>query len=441
MAETTDELQDPRAIILASPMSPHQTLAVVVTIALCALDGFDVLAITFAAPGIVKEWGLGPAALGVVFSMGLLGMAAGSLLISPIADLIGRRKVIFLSLAVMAVATFLTATAHNVTSLAIWRLITGLGIGAMISTIYPLAAEYANARRRDLAVSLTATGYAIGAVLGGLVVAMLLKHFDWRSIFIFGGLAAVVMAPIVYFFLPESVPYIIARDQPNALARVNAFLRRSRLPTVATLPPRLEQPAAPVGTIFAPDMVRLTLQITLINLLYVLSVYYMLSWIPQTVAKLGFTPSEAAGVSVAANLGGIVGGMLLGYAADRLGLKRLVLVAFLGMAVATAMFGRTPADLGWLTLVAAVGGFFMFGGMIGLYAVIARTFPAGARATGTGFVVGVGRASSAAAPVIAGLLLAAGFGRDSVSLVMAIPALLAAIVLLAFPVRPVSAAV
>lgn len=431
--------EDPRAIILSAPMSRYQSLALAVTVALCALDGFDVLAITFAAPGIVAAWGLSKAALGIAFSMGLLGMAVGSLAVSPIADIVGRRKVVLGSLIIMGAATFLTATAHDLATLAGWRLLTGLAIGAMISTIYPLAAEYANARRRDLAVSLTACGYPIGAVLGGLVVAQLLTQFDWRSIFIFGGVAAVVMLPIVWFWMPESVPYAVSRGGARALPAVNSFLARSGLPQVTELPNVAAAQRAPLSAIFTRDMARLTLQITLINLLYVLSVYYMLSWMPQTVAGLGFTASEAAHVSVAANVGGILGGMAIGYAADRLGLKRLVVVAFGGMAAATALFGLTPASLPLLLAVAGLSGFFMFGGMIGLYPVVTRTFKASARATGTGFVVGVGRASSAAAPVVAGLMLSAGLDRSAVSLWMALPALLAAIVLALFPVRDISA--
>jgi MFS family permease len=154
---------------------------------------------------------------------------------------------------------------------------------------------------------------------------------------------------------------------------------------------------------------------------------------------LGFSPSDAARVSVAANVGGIIGGAALGYAADWLGLKRLVIIAFAGMAVATALFGQTPANMPLLIAVAAASGFFMFGGMIGFYAVLARTFPPRLRATGTGLVVGVGRASSAAAPAIAGFLLVAGMDRGTVSLGMAIPALFAAIVLLFLPLRDISA--
>ena len=176
---------------------------------------------------------------------------------------------------------------------------------------------------------------------------------------------------------------------------------------------------------------------TFINLLYVMSVYYMLSWIPQMVSDLGFSASQAARISVTANLGGVVGGAALGWAAYRLGLKRLVLLSFTVTAVMTTLFGFASATLPLLTLVAAIAGVFLFAGMSGIYAVVARTFEAQTRATGTGFVVGVGRASSALAPAISGYLLVSGLSRGQVSVVMAIPALLAAGILLIMPVREI----
>jgi MFS transporter, AAHS family, vanillate permease len=430
--------EDPRAIILSSPMSPYQSRAVAITVTLCALDGFNVLSVTLAAPGIVHDWGVGKGALGLVFSVSLVGMAAGSLLISPLADVLGRRKVILLSLALMAFGLLASITAHSIAALALWRVITGLGIGAMISVIYPLAAEYANARRRDLAVGLTAVGYPIGGVVGGLIVAALLLHFDWRSVFIFGAVVAVLITPIVYLGLPESVPYLVARGDHRALEQVNSFLRRSKLPQGTALPaPNPISRTARLNEIFRPGLLGLTLQVTFINLLYVISVYYMLSWIPQMVSDLGFSASQAARISVTANLGGVLGGAALGWAAYRLGLKRLVLLAFTGAAVMTTLFGFTSATLPLLTLVAAIAGVFLFAGMSGVYAVVARTFEAHTRATGTGFVVGVGRASSALAPAISGYLLASGLSRAQVSVVMAVPALLAAAILLVMPVREI----
>lgn len=431
---------DPRELLLAAPMSAHQMLAVAITVALCALDGFDILAITFAAPGIVAAWGIDRTQLGVVFAVGLIGIAAGSLLVAPLADLIGRRAMILWCLAVMTAGTFLCALSTSVVDLSVYRLVTGLGIGAMIAIINPLAAEYANARRRDLCVGLMAVGFPLGGVVGGSVAAWLLRHYDWRSIFVLAGLLSVAMVPLVLRWMPEPIGFLIEQRAARALEHVNAFLARCGHAPVRELPPprSAAKGGARLVSIFGADMVRSTLLITAIYFLYVMTVYFFLSWIPTLVADLGFSASVAASVAAIANLSGIAGGALLGWFANRFGLKLLSVLALLGMGACTAAFGLISADLTLLKIAAGATGFFLFAGMIGLYAVVARTFPTHVRATGTGFVIGVGRAGSALAPLLAGLLFTAGLGRGSVCMLMAVAAIAAAVLLMSFNVRAAS---
>jgi len=434
-----DACIDPRDVLLSAPMSRPQIAAIAVTVALCALDGFDILAITLAAPGIVAAWGIDHAQLGLVFAVGLIGIAAGSLLVAPLADVVGRRVMILWCLAVMSGGMLLSACAGSIVALTIHRLVTGLGIGAMIATINPLAAEYANARRRDFAVGLMAVGFPLGGVIGGAIVSWLLRHYDWRSIFIFGTVLSVLLVPVVFRWMPESIGFLIEQRSNGALERVNAFLHQcGHAPVTALPPPRSNagRGSARLADVFGKSMLGSTLLITVIYLLYVMTVYYFLSWIPQLVADLGFPAASAASVSAVANMSGVVGGTLLGWLAHRCGLRLLTILALAGMGIGTALFGLIPADLLLLKVAAAATGFFLFAGMIGLYAVIARTFPVHVRATGTGFVIGIGRAGSALAPLVAGLLFAAGLGRAGVSIAMALAALAAAVLMLSFTVRP-----
>ena len=217
---------DPRSILLERPMGRMQIVAVAICIALNALDGFDVLAITFAAPGLSESWKLGPGAIGIVISTGLVGMAGGSLLLAPLADIIGRRLMILASLVAMSGGMFLSATAPDVYMLSLWRVVTGLGIGAMLAAINAMTAEYANAKRRDLAVSLMAVGYPIGGVIGGSIAAWLLHHYSWHAIFVFGGVITAILIPIVWFLLPESIEFLIGKGKGDVLPRVNGILRR-----------------------------------------------------------------------------------------------------------------------------------------------------------------------------------------------------------------------
>ena len=178
---------DPRDIIANQSMSRLQWAIIALTVALNALDGFDVLSISFASPGIAQEWGIDRAALGIVLSMELIGMALGSVFLGGVADKIGRRPTILGCLMVMAVGMTMATTVHGLVDLSIWRIVTGLGIGGMLAAINAVAAEFSNTRRRDLSVSLMSIGYPLGAVVGGIVAAQLLRGNDWRTVFYFGA--------------------------------------------------------------------------------------------------------------------------------------------------------------------------------------------------------------------------------------------------------------
>ncbi len=432
---------DPRARLLASPMSKAQVAAVAVTFALCALDGYDVLSITFAAPAIAQSLGVGKAEIGYIFTSGLLGMAAGSLLIAPAADVLGRRRLIFLSLAIMLVGTAWTAVSTGLGDMIASRVLTGLGIGSMIAVINSLAAEYANAKRRELSISLLNIGYPLGGVAGGLMAASLIPIYGWRSLFVIAVLATVVMALVVWKFLPEPIAYIIARPKADSLERVNGYLKRCGMePCAALPPPPTNAEKAPMGNLFRDGMASVTLTIMAIYFFYVVTLFFVQSWIPSMVASLGFSTSVAALVSVSVTVGGVFGGLTVGVATGKIGLKATAILFIVLGTISTAVFGMVPADTTLLRIAAFTTGFFMMGGMISLYGVIARTFPAHMRASGTGFVIGLGRIGSAIGPLVAGLLFAGGLTGQAVASIMAIPAVVALLGLLAFKVKKINEA-
>ena len=423
---------DPRSIINREPMGGFQIFAIFICVALNALDGFDVLAITFAAPGISKEWELGPGSLGIVISTGLVGMGLGSLLIAPLADIIGRRPMIMWCLATMAGGMALSATAHNVYALAAWRVITGLGIGGMLAATNAMTAEYANDQRRDLCVSLYTIGYPIGGVLGGLMAAWLLGRYDWRSVFLFGGVVSAVFLPIVWLRLPESIEFLALKRAPDALQQINDILGRMGHRAADVLNVAVHKQGQLLD-IFKSGLLPRTLIVCSAYFLQIMTFYYALGWIPSIVAGLGYTAKVGASVSVWTNLGGILGGTLLGYFARHIGLKPLTVFVMIAAASMLALFGRTSPELNTLKAVAFVLGFFLFGAMVGLYATLARVYPTHVRATGTGFAIGLGRIGGMLGPAIGGWLMALGVNRPNIAATMAMGSFLAAMVMLMLP--------
>ncbi|MFC2953462.1 MFS transporter [Marinicaulis aureus] len=422
--------KDPREILAQAPMGTFQIIAVGMCVLLNALDGFDVLSISFAAPGIATEWGVDRAALGIVLSMELIGMAVGSVVIGNIADIIGRRPTILTCLVVMAVGMGLAATANGIEILSAYRFATGLGIGGVLAATNAMVAEYSNAKRKSLSVTTMAAGYPIGAIIGGTIASMLLAHYDWRAVFIFGAVMTTIFIPLIWYFLPESIEFLAQKRAPGALEKINSTLKRMGHETVSEMPPVKEAPKKiGVGRLFGADLARTTTILTFAYFAHIMTFYFYLKWIPKIVVDLGFEPSLAGSVLVWANVGGASGAILLGLLAMKFGIRALVIGAMLFGGAMVTLFGQAPADLAKLSIIACVAGFFTNAAIVGLYAIFAHAFPTEVRAGGTGFVIGVGRGGAALGPIIAGFLFKSGYGLEIVAVIMAAGSICAALAL------------
>lgn len=429
MPSSSPTHEDPRAILAAGKMGGRQILAVAICTLLNALDGFDVLSISFASPGIAAEWGIGRGALGIVLSMELIGMAVGSVVLGNIADRVGRRKTILGALVVMGVGMYLATTATGLATLSAYRLFTGLGIGGMLAATNAVVAEFSNARLKSMSVAIMAAGYPVGAIVGGSIASYLLAATgDWRSVFYFGIVASIVMLPVVWFLLPESVGYLVQARPHGALERINDIMRKLGHRTVPNLPPATaDEPKTSVKQLFSGRLARITILLTLAYFAHIMTFYFILKWVPKIVVDMGYPPALAGGVLVWANVGGLLGSIVLSLLSVRIPTRTLVLGAMLLSTATVIVFGTGASGLAMLSLMSALAGFFTNAGVVGLYALIAHGFPSAVRAGGTGFVIGVGRGGAALGPVIAGFLFEAGLGLLGVAIAMGLGSLIGAV--------------
>lgn len=421
---------DPRELVDKARMSRFQWTAVFLMVGLNALDGFDVLSISYASPGIAAAWGIDRAALGIVLSMELVGMAFGSLLLGNVADAIGRRKTILGCLVVMSGGMFAAATATDITTLCIYRVITGLGIGGMLASINAAVAEAANAKRRALCVVLMAAGLPIGSVIGGLISGELLKVHDWTAVFILGGVATAAFIPLVLWLAPESIAFEMHKRSPGALERINKTLKKMGHAAIDALPdvPAVK-PKAGLPLLFSRQFAALAILLALAYFMHIITFYYIIKWIPKIVVDMGFAAPTAAGVLVWASIGGSLGALTLGLLTLKARITALTIGAMLASTVAVIVFGQGWETLEHISIAAAVAGFFTNAPIVGLYAIIAQSFPTQLRATATGFIIGLGRGGAALAPVMAGFLFQAGWSLPTVSIIMGLAATVAALML------------
>jgi MFS family permease len=448
---------DPRDVIARAPMATLQFVIIAITIGLNALDGFDVLSISFASPGIAAEWHIDRALLGFVLSAELLGMALGSVFLGGLADKIGRRPTILGCLVVMALGMFMVTQSTGVLGwlvtpiaalfgypldnrlgdLAVWRVITGLGIGGMLAAINAVAAEFSNTKRRDLSVAIMSIGYPVGAALGGFITSASLTLTEWRYVFEFGATVTLVFIPLVFFFMPESVHWLARKQPQGALGKINSTLKRLGHAAIAALPAvSAAVRKRSVSDIFGPGLVAITVLVTAAYFFHITTFYFIVKWVPKIVVDLGFAPSSAGNVLSWTNVGGATGGTIVGLLALRFSVKRITIAVMLVSTIMVTLFGRTPPDLVRLSLICAAAGFFTNGAITGMYAIFAKAFPTHVRASGTGFAVGVGRGGSVLAPIIAGFLFQAQLQLPTVAMIMALGSLVAAGVLTLLKISP-----
>lgn len=414
-----------------APLSRTQLLGILLCLLLNALDGFDVLAISFASPGIAAEWRIDRAALGLVLSMELIGMAAGSVVLGAYADRAGRRPAILLCLVVMAAGMFAASFAVNVEMLSAFRLFTGLGIGGMLACTNAMVAELANTRTRSLAVGLMASGYPVGAIVGGSIAATLLAGGAWRHVFLFGAGMTALFLPLAWWLMPESICYLVQRQPKGALRRANRLLARMGHAPLDALPPVGESgKKLPLAELFATPLARTTILLTIAYFCHIMTFYFILKWVPKIVVDMGYPPSQAAGVLVWANVGGLSGAVLLSVLSWRVPLRNLLVVALLAATAMVTLFGQGAHDLAGLAWIAGIAGFCTNAGVVGMYALIAQSFPTHARGSGTGFVIGVGRGGAAMGPILAGFLFSLDLQLPAVAAVMAVGSLIASVALL-----------
>jgi len=430
-------MRDPRKYLDQEKMSHLQIIVVAITVLLNGIDGFDVLSISFAAPGIAGEWGITQAALGIVMSMELIGMAIGSFFLGGVADRFGRRRTLLGCLLVMTAGMLLVTTAANVIQLSIWRVLVGLGIGGILACVNAVVAEFSSIKHRGFCISIMVIGYPLGGTFGGMLASHLLQTHDWRMIFYFGAFITGILVPAVYFFVPESIHWLTQKQPKGALDKINTTLARMHFPRIESLPEvQSQQGRKPIATIFSPSLAAITLLLTTAYFLHITSFYFILKWSPKIVFDMGFSPSLAGSVLVSASLGGAIGGGIFGWLTTRIELKKLTIIILVLASVSVAMFGRTSADIAQIKVLAGLAGFFGNAGISGLYSILAVAFPTHVRATGTGFVIGMGRAGAVLSPILAGVLFQAGAGLPLVALVIGLGSLLSGLVLVFFKMRP-----
>jgi benzoate transport len=408
--------------------SVQQILVVGLCMLFNMLVGFNIIAMAVIAGAVSQELQLATDKLGLIFSFALAGMMAGAMILAPISDIIGRRKLIILSVTLVGISILFTANANSLAEFIVLRFISGLGAGAMMACGATLAAEYSPEKYRSLSVAASTSGYPLGAMMTSIVAGVIMPEYGWRGMFWFGGGVTLAFGLIAWAIIPESLKYLLDRRPANALEQVNKILHRLKKGTLDELPV-IAKETSPQTKGLVHNMMRLlakehrlaTLAIWSTFFLCFSTLYFLMSWIPKLMEQTGYSVETGRFMFFLFNLGGVIGIFVLGAMSTRWKLTGLVATFLFSSAICMVIFALAPNQEVLLMAIIFLMGILQQGGFTGLYAIAAKMYPTKIRSTGIGWAVGLGRSGAVAGPAVAGFLIVAGLSMSANFYVFAVP--------------------
>ena len=400
-------------IIDQQPLSRFQIRTIVLCALVLVLDGYDALTMGYLVNPVADATGIPVHSFGPILSASLLGLMVAALGTGLIADRWGRKWPVILSALAFAVFAILTAHATTLLQFVLCRFLTGLGLGGAMPNVVALASEYSPKPKVPVVVAMLFTGMPLGGWLCGLLSSVLIPTWGWRWVLYVGGIVPLAIALTLIFALPESVRFLVVRGKDSQkvrkiLARVSPRFARGQIELSS---PADEQPrrGAPVKHLFTEGRGLGTVLLWIPNFLNLLLLYFINSWLPALLRESGMSVSQGVTATAFVSFGGVFACLGEGFLLNRLGAHRTLVTEFglAGLLFAGLSYLLHPFGLA-LAVTFALG-FQAIGAQAGLNALAAKFYPTSIRSTGVGWALGVGRVGSIVGPVLAGMLLTAGW--------------------------------
>jgi len=356
--------------------TPKTALIVALCFVLNMVDGMDVLIISYIAPALQKDWSVSPAELAIVFSAGLAGMALGGLGLAPLADRVGRKRMIMVAISLMAVSMYVSSFATSVAQLSAIRFVVGTGIGTVLACIAAIAARIAPLKHRNFAVGVLQAGYPIGAMITGFIAAWALPIYGWQTMLVATAIVSAVFVPVVALALPHSMTAASSEGAAPMLSDTIAGERR-----------------------------RASFLLWTATICGFMALYFIASWITKLAIEAGLPQSDALIASAIYNFGAFTGTVAGSIAATRMDVRKLCGTLLLLAAGVFLVFGGVAMPLIGVLVTAFLMGVTLQGGFNMLYPIAAQVYPDAMRATGIGWAFGIGRIGAFTGPLVGGWAL------------------------------------
>ena len=424
---------DIAAVIDRSKVGPLQITMFALCAACLIMDGFDVQAVGYVAPSLIREWGISGGTVGNMLAAGNTGVLLGSLLFTMLADKIGRRPVLIVATLYFSVLTIITGFVTSVEQMIVVRFIAGLGLGCIIPNATALIGEYSPKLNRIALMATISVGFTAGAAFGGFVAAWLIPDFGWRAVFYFGGAIPLVIAALMYVWLPESLQFMALRAKdPTRLAgwlkRIDPAL--SVTPATQFVLREENRGGVPAIHLFREGRALGTVLLWVINFMNIFNLYVLSGWMPTVAAQLGYSTRTAVLVGTTVQVGGLLGTFWLTWLIGKFGFVPVLTTAFTVAFISIALIGQPGWALWMLVLLVFIAGSCVVGGQPTVNALSGTYYPTYLRSTGIGWGLGIGRAGAIVGPWLVGQFISARWSIHDIFYASAVPALISAFVML-----------
>lgn len=424
---------DAGEVIDGAPLSRFQISIFILCGLVALLDGFDAQAIAFTAAAMADEFKMPVTAFGPIFGAGTAGLALGAIILPPLADRFGRRYQVILATLIFGLFSLATVRVQSFGALAVLRFLTGIGVGAAVPNLVPLACEYAPQRTRAMLITVVTSSWPLGAVIGGAISAKLIPAHGWQSVYYLSGLAPLALAVLLLLALPESIRFMIKRgDKPQAIA---ATLHRIAPGVSLSVDDRFvlteegRVQGFAVKKLFSEGRAAVTILLWVPFFMNFLVLFFMFNWLPPLIKQTGLPIERAILGAIIFNLGGIVGGVVLGRMMDKFGNFIVIGTAYAFAALFVGALGLVALSPPLLMAMLALAGVCTVGTQVCGNALAASLYPTAMRATGVGWAYGIGRIGSIVGPIMGGILLTQQWDMRSLFLLAAVPLVCAAVAL------------
>ena len=423
-----------QAFIDKQKFSAYQWMIMVLCFLVVAADGFDTAAIGFVAPSLLDSWHISRAALGPVMSAALVGLGIGALVSGPIADRIGRKRVLVLSVFFFGVWSLASAHAQSVQSLTVLRFLTGLGLGAAMPNAVTLMSEYAPQKIRAVVINTMFCGFSVGLSIGGISAAWLIPNFGWSSVLTVGGVGPIVLAAVLWTAIPESAQFMVVRRRseesiakilrriaPNANFDDCRFVAADSRGDIAR--------KSSISIILSKPYTLATLMLWLAYFMGLVIYYLLTNWLPTIFRDTGLDIRHAALMTSLFPVGGVLGNVCLGWVMDRFKPRRAIALTYLLAGVLVFAIGHHLGGSAALGLLIFFTGTAVTAAVTSMSALAAGLYPTASRATGVSWMLGIGRMGAVVGALAGAVLMSMNLPFGAVFSLLAVPAVAAALAL------------